>query len=336
MIDDTLFKTIVGQEKPKKELRFYLDSYMQTRMVPNMMIVAPKGQGKTTLARELAKGLVQFDEDGNLMEAPSKLNPSVMRPKRKPFVEVNCSTLKNVKQFINGLVIPYVQDKDVTLLFDEASEIPRDVTMALLTILNPNPENRTSFAMEDYVCDFDFRRQTFIFATSEIQKVFHALADRLERITLEEYSNAHLAAIVQQSLTNVECEDGVLLKVATVLRGNARAAQKMAGKIMAYLKGRTKFSLQDWESLKDVLSIYPLGLNALEIQILRYLAENAIGTSLTALSAKTGMSRDSLQKDTELYLQKHNLMEISTTGRVITAQGLDYLKTLGLQCCAAS
>lgn len=334
-MNDTLFKEIVGQEKPKKELNFYLDSYMRTRMVPNMMIVAPKGQGKTTIARELAKGLIQFDENGNVMEVPSKLDPAVLKPKRKPFVEVNCSTLKSVKQFINGLVIPYVQDKDVTLLFDEASEIPRDVTMALLTILNPNPENRTTFSLDEYVCDFDFRRQTFLFATSEIQKVFHALADRLERITLEEYSNAHLAAIVQKGLPNVECTDNVLLDVATVLRGNARAAQKMASKIAAYLKGMGLFTPEDWAKLCDILTIYPLGLNSMEIQILRFLSQNSTGTSLTGLSAKTGMSRESLQKDAELYLQKHNLMEITTTGRIITAKGLDYLKGLdGKQICA--
>lgn len=336
VMNDTLFKNIVGQEKPKKEISFYLDSYMRTRMVPNMMIVAPKGQGKTTIAREMAKGLIQFDEEGKVMEVPSKLDATVMKPKRKPFVEVNCSTLKSVKQFINGLVIPYVQDKDVTLLFDEASEIPRDVTMALLTILNPNPENRTTFALDEYVCDFDFRRQTFIFATSEIQKVFHALADRLERITLDEYTLDHLAQIVQKGIPDVECKDNVLVDVATVLRGNARAAQKMASKIAAYLKGATKFTRKGWDDLRSILSIYPLGLNSIEIQILRFLAENGDGTSLTGLSAKTGMSRESLQKDSELYLQKHNLMEITTTGRQITAKGLDYLKGLDGKTCATA
>ena len=319
-MNDTLFKDIVGQEKPKKELGFYLDSYLTTRMIPNMMIVAPKGQGKTTIARELAKGLVQFDDMGSVVQVPSKLDPTVMKDKRKPFIEVNCSTLKSVKQFINGLVIPYIQDKDVTLLFDEASEIPRDVTMALLTILNPNPDNRTTFSMDEYVCDFDFRRQTFIFATSEIQKVFHALSDRLERITLEEYSNEHLAAIVAKGLPEVNCKGNVVLDVATVLRGNARAAQKMASKIMSYLKGSKVFMPKHWDELRSILSIYPLGLNAIEIQILRYLAQNTTGTSLTGLSAKTGMSRESLQKDTELYLQKHNLKEITTGGRTITGK----------------
>ena len=114
-----------------------------------------------------------------------------------------------------------------------------------------------------------------------------------------------------------------------MLRGNARAAQKMSNKITAYLKGGKLFTPADWAKLRSILSIYPLGLNALEIQILRWLAQNSTGTSLTGLSAKTGMSRESLQKDVELFLQKHDLMRIGTTGREITSKGLTYLKNIG-------
>lgn len=318
-----LFEGIIGQDAAKKKLSFFQDSYMATRIVPNMIFVAPKGNGKTTIAREFAKGLVRFDEFGKVV-----MNDETKKPARKSFVEVNCSTLKNVKQFINGLIVQYVQDKDVTVLFDEASEIPKDVEMALLTILNPNPENRTTFSQDEYVCDFDFRRQTFLFATSEVHSVFHALLDRLERIDLEEYTPAQMAAIVQKGAKDVTFKDDVLQDIATVLRGNARAAQKMASHIISFLKGDTMFYKDDWEEVCKIFSIHPLGLNALELNALRFLAGAPQGTSLTALSAKTGMSRDSLQKDVELYLQKHGLMEIGTTGRQITPKGLEYLKDL--------
>lgn len=321
-----IFKDIVGQEKPKKELGFYLDSYRQTRIMPHLMIVAPKGQGKTTMARATAKGLLQFDDEGNTISVPSKLDPNIMRLKKKPFVEVNCATLKNVKQFVNSFLIPYVQDKDVTVFFDEAGEIVRDVANALLTILNPNKENKTTFAMDEYVCDFDFSRQSFIFATNEVQKVNPALVDRLERITLEEYTLAQLGEIVQRGVPEVKFQDDILIDIAATLRGNARAAQKMVGKITAYLAGRLTFTREDWNTLRNILSIYPLGLNAIEIQILRHLAATTNGTSLTSLSAKTGMSREAIQKDIEIMLQKHALMRIETMGRVITIRGLAYLK----------
>lgn len=322
-----LFQNVVGQDRAKKEFGFYLDSYLETKLFPNTMINAPKGMGKTTIATEVAKGLVAFDEMGKVVWEPHP-KTGVLRPKRKTFVEINASTIKNVKQFINSTVIPLIQDKDVTVFIDEASEIPKDVTMALLTILNPNPDNRTTFSYDEYVCEFDFSRQTFILATSEPQKVFHALLDRLTRIDLEEYTAEQMAKIVQKGAKDVEFKDDVLTEVAQVLRGNARQAQKMASNIKTFLKGRTVFGKKDWVQMKEIFGILPLGLNPTELQLLRLLAARGQGTSLTALSAQTGLSRDALQKDYELYLQRHHLMEITTSGREITAKGREYLNML--------
>lgn len=322
-MNDVPFTSVVGQDIAKAKLGFYLNSYMKTRMVPNLMMVAPKGCGKTTMAREVAKCLVRFNEVG----AP-EINAETGRPRRKMFVEVNCSTIKGIKAFINGLIIPQVVDKDVTILFDEASELPKDVTMALLTMLNPCPTNRNTFVYDEYSCDIDFRHQTFIFATSEPQSVFHALLDRLERIDLEEYTPVHLAEIVRRNNPNILYEDGVLHEVATVLRGNARAAQKMATNIAMYLGDSNIFMHEDWAKLCSSLGILPLGVSQIELAVLRYLAQAPDGTSLTCLSAKTGLSRSSLQKDVEMFLQKLGMVEIATTGRKITARGLDYLKRL--------
>lgn len=318
-----LFDGIVGQERAKKQLNFFIDSYYSTRRMPNTMFNASKGQGKTTIAREVARGLVKFDDEGKI-----EMNEQTGVPKRKPFMEINCSTLKTVDQFINGLIVPYVQEKDITLLFDEASCIPKDISMALLTILNPNPEGRTSFSYKDYTCDFDSRKQTFLFATTEPQGVFHALLDRLTRIELEEYTSEEMGRILQKGCPEVEFEDGVITEIASVLRGNARAAQKMSENILTYLKNRKKFSSKDWVKLKEIFGIYPLGLSPVELSLLKLLKENNTGTSLTNLAAKTGLSRDALQKDYEMYLQKHGLMDIETTGRFITAKGLEYLQAL--------
>jgi Holliday junction resolvasome RuvABC ATP-dependent DNA helicase subunit len=216
-------------------------------------------------------------------------------------------------------------------LFDEASEIPQDVEMAMLTILNPNPENRTSFSYDDYTVNFDFRRQTFLFATSEPHKVFHALKDRLDRVDLEEYNYEELGKIVRLNLPDVEFEDGLLTDIASVLRGNARAAQKMAIKIQMYLdaEGGNKFLKEDWDSLLDTLGIAPLGLRAKEIEILRVLRDSR-DCSLTRLGSKTGMTPEALRRDYELYLMNQDLLEISTAGRNITKVGKDYLKALEL------
>ena len=131
-------------------------------------------------------------------------------------------------------------------------------------------------------------------------------------------------------MPDVTAKDDVLLDVATVLRGNARAAQKMSEKIKIFLRNNTVFTPSNWNDIKSVLGILPLGLNNMELTILKYLKDNPSGTPLTMLSAKTGLSREALQKDAELYLQKHSLMEIATTGRQITSKGHEYLNNLAV------
>lgn len=309
MVTTKLFPDIVGQSNAKRVLDFFCKGYEKTSIIPHLMFVAPKGCGKTTMAKATARRLKSINKD-------------------KRYFEINCSTIRNVKQFFNQLVIPYMQDRDATILFDECSEIPKDVSMALLTILNPNPDNQTSFSFEDYTVDFDFRRLSFMFATTETQSVFHALMDRLERVDLEEYSLPEMGEIVGMNL-DLDIEPRALKSIASVLRGNARAAQKMAQKIESYCQqnSKKKFQFSDWQKLSKILSIYPLGLNTTEILLLNILKDNK-DCSLTNLAAKTGISKHAIQRDFEIYLQKHSLMDITTAGRNITAKGLDYLKKL--------
>jgi Holliday junction resolvasome RuvABC ATP-dependent DNA helicase subunit len=306
------FPKIVGQTIAKRKLNFHLDNYDASHVIPHLLFIAPKGCGKTTLAKAAGQNLTS-------------------EGKPKPFLEINCSTLKSVPQFINQVVVPHIHQRECTVLFDEASELPKGVTMMLLTVLNPNPENRTTFSFEDYVMDFDFRQQSFMFATTEAHKLFHALIDRCDRIDMEEYTHEELAKIVHMNVSSIDldCDEDILMDIAPILRGNARAAQKMANNMKSYLqrtKGK-KFTKKDWAILKHALGILPLGVSRIELQILRALAEKK-ESSLTNLSAKTGLTVQCIRQDFELYIQKHNLMEITTGGRSLTSTGHKYLKDL--------
>ena len=300
------YSEIVGQEKTKAKLNFLLEGFEQTKIMPHLLFVAPRGCGKTMIAQETAK---------------------IMN--RQKNVIVNCSTIKNVKSFFNQIMLPYVFDKDVTIIFDEASELPRDVTMALLTILNPNTNNQNEFTFEDGTYNFRFNQNSFIFCTTEAQKIFHALADRLYRIDMEDYSYISLGKIIQNNLKSKSqfIELDVIDEVASVCRGNARQAQSMANQISSYLmsKNSNKLTSGGWSEIKGKLSIYPLGLSEIELNIIKILKEHG-EVRLTNLSAKTNLTKDMLQKNVEMYLMRNNLIEVRPTGRALTKKGHDYHK----------
>ena len=327
------FKGLIGQTKAKRKLDFHLDNFDATKILPHMMFIAPKGCGKTMLAKAVGRNLLSaepttrttIDEfgDRNTVEVPAGKAP-------KRFLEVNCSSIKSVPQFVEGLLMERIMNKEVTVLFDEAHMLPTDVTMFLLTALNPNDKHFNTMTYEDRTFDFNFRRQSFMFATTEAHKIFHALIDRCDRIDMEEYTLSELGKIVQLNLDNetMKADPEVLEEIATVLRGNARAAQKMANDMKSYLARAKKKECDagDWSKLKHALGIMPLGLNDIEIQILKALRERKV-CSLTNLAAKVGMTTECIRRDFEMYLQKQSLMNIGTGGRSLSKQGLDYLKT---------
>jgi Holliday junction resolvasome RuvABC ATP-dependent DNA helicase subunit len=300
------YSQIVGQEKTKTKLNFLLEGFKQTSIMPHLLFVAPRGCGKTLMAQQTA----------NLMG-------------RKNNAIINCSTIKNVKSFFNQVMLPYVVSKDITLIFDEASELPRDVTMALLTILNPNTNNWNEFTFEDGTYRFRFDQNSFIFCTTEAQKLFHALLDRLYRIDMQDYSYVELGNIILNNLKtkNQFIDDSIISEVSSVCRGNARQAQAMANQISSYLSSKksNKLTSEGWNDIKSKLSIYPLGLSEIELNVIKILKDHG-EVRLTNLSAKTNLTKDMLQKNVELYLMRNSLIEIRPTGRALTKKGHDYHK----------
>ena len=240
------FDKIIGQEKVKKRLNFFIEAQNSSLLSPHILFVAPRGCGKTLLAQTYASNLINSEG------------------KKRKLITINCSSLVRLKQFVNDVLLPYVVGKEVTILFDEASEIPRDITMALLTILNPNKENKNSFSYADLNMDFDFKKVTFLFATTEAHKIFHALMDRLERIDLEEYSPTNLATIVKNNVTS-NIADQVIDEVSKVLRGNARKATQMANHINLYLSASNAKTHMTRQSLQRDLESHLQRLNLIEV-----------------------------------------------------------------------
>lgn len=309
------FDNIVGQSRAKEKVNYYLEAYKAGKPFPTTLFAGQTGGGKTALATACGKTLKELS--GN----------------KKRFLTINASAIKSLRYFIESIVIPHIHDKDVTMLFDEASELDNDTTMALLTILNPNDENRTSYPYGDAIFDFDFNRQTFLFATSEPQDIFSALMKRFRRIDLEEYTNEDLIKILIKKLPGIEFKDDILTEAATVLRQNPRQTILLAQDISTYLafKGnKTSFGKEDWAEIKRRLDILPLGLSRTEIRLLEILSQKR-DLSLTRIGAALNLTADAVRRDYELYLQRLGLIEIGIgSKRNISGAGMEYLRNLGL------
>jgi Holliday junction resolvasome RuvABC ATP-dependent DNA helicase subunit len=314
---ENYFEEMIGQDKTKRVLSFYIDAFEKSEILPHLFIVGQRGQGKTMLATQVAKNL------------RSKTLGRV-----KPMLTINCSTLKNVRQFVEDIALMYIRDQHITVFFDEAHEMPEPVQTCLLTVLNPNKHNRNTLRFDDYNIEFDFTKVSFIFATTDPQRVITPLKDRCKMVHMEEYQYDDLAKIVETNSEEITYAPEVLKEIASTCRGNARNATLMAKDNVTQFALRHNvhdIGKKEWQELKCVLGILPLGLENTELQVLKILKER--GTcSLTNLSAVTGLSSNSIRSEFELYLLKHGLMEVAQGGRRITAKGDQYLRDLEGDC----
>ena len=66
--------------------------------------------------------------------------------------------------------------------------------------------------------EFNFREQTFIFATTETDKIFPPLKDRLTVVDFEPYSSSELAEIIQICLPDISFQDNCLEEIAKTVK----------------------------------------------------------------------------------------------------------------------
>jgi len=287
------FPDLIGQDAVKKKLSFYLDAFHKTSQAPFLLMAGAKGLGKTEFAKAFAKNL--SNEDGE----------------KRAFLELNCSTIKNNEQFFEQIFLPIIADNEITILFDECHALPKDLTMAFLTIFNAEANSRKNFEWNGMNFEFNFKQQTFIFATTETDRIFPPLKDRLTTIDFEPYNEDELSEIVKLCAPEVTFIDDCIKKVASTIRGNARSAVKRAKEITLYCGAQEdySFTLENFEDLSDKVGILPFGISNTEKQILEFLKKVGEAT-LTSLSAKIGLSKTALQRDHELYLLNKNFIEI--------------------------
>lgn len=304
------FPDLIGQKAVKKKLSFYIEAFNQTGVCPFLLLTGAKGLGKTQFSKAFAKNL--NNQDGS----------------KRTFIEINCSTIRNNEQFFEQIFLPIICDNEVTILFDECHALPKDLTMAFLTIFNTETSTKKKFEWDEMSFEFDFKKQTFIFATTESDQIFPPLKDRLTNVDFEPYSQTELGEILRLCAPETMIQDNCLKEVSKSVRNNARNAVMRAKEISLYCGAKKKFlfSLKDYKDLCDQVSILPLGLTYTEKQILEVLNKQGSAT-LTGLAAKLGLSKTSIQKDHELYLLNKNLIEIDGR-RKITSKGIDVCKIL--------
>lgn len=229
------FEEVVGQEAVVRTLK---NAIQQNRIAHAYLFVGPRGTGKTTLARILAKAL-------NCENGPS-IAPSLESPICQAIMKGSCIDVIEIDGASNNSVDQVRELREACqyspalcrykiYIIDEVHMLSTAAFNALLKVLEEPPAH-----------------VKFIFATTDIEKVLPTIVSRCQRFELKPLSSdlieKHLSYISDIEKWNVEA--GVLSLVARMAQGGMRDAQSIFEQLVAFCGEKI--------TLNDVLSIYGL------------------------------------------------------------------------------
>jgi Holliday junction resolvasome RuvABC ATP-dependent DNA helicase subunit len=302
-----MFKNLIGQSEVKSRLGFYANLFNAGYVVPPIMLNAAKGLGKTAFAKEF--------------------HTATKKGERK-FIEINCGSIRNSEQFFEQIFLPRIAGKEITVLFDECHALPKDLTDIFLTAFNIEGAKKKTVSIAEGFVEFDFQKQIYLFATTELHKLFDPLKDRLTIIDFKQYTDAELVKIMKGKVDWINYDHGVVESIVTTVRGNARSAVKRVLQVKSWCElGKiSRMCHTEWAVMQKKFGILPFGLTNTEVQILRALNKRG-ACSLQMLSAITGMSRQAIQLEAENNLLRKGFMDIDGK-RKITTKGTQILEQI--------
>jgi Holliday junction resolvasome RuvABC ATP-dependent DNA helicase subunit len=156
--------------------------------------------------------------------------------------------------------------------------------------------------------------------------MFGALKNRCEMIYFEPYSNADVLNILRFYMPGIELKCN-LDELSVACRNRARDTYILAKNIERYcgFKNSKCIESNDWNNIKSLFNIKPMGINSVEFDILNYInIHEPISCSNIASGLMT--TEESIKTEFEVRLRELDLICNTSQGRVLTDKGKMYIE----------
>ena len=229
------FAEIVGQTAVVETLR---NAVRAGRVSHAILFVGPRGTGKTSLARILAKALNCTDlQDGDPCDV-CEACVSIREGRALDLVEIDAASNRGIDAIRDLRDRIHYAPTDLrrkVYILDEAHQITKDAWNALLKSLEEPP---------DFV--------VFIFASTHPQEFPPAILSRLQRFDVRRLAIDEIEGKLARILAaeGVEAEPGAVHLIARLAAGGMRDAESMLDQVLASAGGRI-----DETTVRDLLGL---------------------------------------------------------------------------------
>jgi Holliday junction resolvasome RuvABC ATP-dependent DNA helicase subunit len=301
------FSGIIGQNAVVNKLKFFINSSSSNICFPTLLFTGSHGLGKTYVAEKLAKSL------------------------GRRYVEVNCGTMENLDDFIEGVLMDKVLGTEpVTILLDEAHKLTSKISTVLLTLLAPKSNSISLLKLKDKTIEYDMSKINVIFGTTDAYLMPKPLLNRSLRVYFEHYNKNEMLQMLKLYLPNTKF-DCDLDDLANACRGRGRDAFQLAQNISRYclINKTNTIDAMAWDNIKSIFEIYTFGLNRQEVELLTIIKERQ-PISCANIAMSLMINEENVEGELEIRCRELGLINNTSKGRELSELGEEYVNAMEL------
>ncbi len=297
------FKEIVGQNHVVKTVTSAISSGNVSHAY---LFAGPRGTGKTTIARLLAKA-VNCEDSKNY--EPCDKCPSCLEfanGQALDLVEVDAASrtgVENIRELLDVVRSGTLRSKYKVFIIDEVHMLSKSAFNALLKTLEEPPSHTI-----------------FVLATTEVHKVLPTILSRsqrfdFKRLTLSEITG-RLKMITKKE--KIKAEKGGLELIAVNADGSMRDAESMLGQVIAFSGQDNEITIKE---IREVLGIVDINL---VMKFTGILAEKKVSQALNFVNKLVDQGHDLTQFDNSLvsYLRRLLFIKVDKSLSDLVAEDL--------------
>ncbi len=292
------FSEIVGQEHIIKTIT---NAIASNNVSHAYIFTGPRGSGKTTTARLLAKAVNCHKRKEGEFEPCNECSSckEIMEGKSLDLIEIDAAShrgIEEIRELKEGIKFSPTKEKYKVFIIDEAHQLTKEASNALLKILEEPP----SYAI-------------FVLATTEIQNMIPTIVSRCQRFDFRKLKineiSKKLEDIAKKEKINIE--KMALNLIALNAGGAVRDAESLLDQVFAFFQSKKTEKIK----VEDVREILGLTNNLLVAKFVDFLIDRKASEAINFLNQiiEKGNDPQTFLKTLINYLRQILLLKIDSS-----------------------